>query len=126
MRLYSVHFHPRDSWRSERPPVLVKEGFSWPCLILGWIGLLFPRSWLAALLAGAVSLAMMALLRPVSGSWPIFAELHLLLGLFGNDLRRWELRLRDFSTGPLVAGRNADAALIRLLDLRPELLGGGA
>ena len=126
MRLYSAYFHPSDSTRAERPPVLVKEGISWPCLILGWIGLLLSGSWIAALLVGAASLVLTAIFRHVGGAWPLLAGLQLLLALFANDLRRWELRLRGFVVGPVVAGRDAEAALLRLLDIRPELIGGSA
>jgi hypothetical protein len=126
VRLYSTHFHPPGSGRAERPPVLVKEGISWPCLFLGWIGLLLAGSWVAALLVGAASIALLALLRHVSGSWPVLAGLQLLIALFANDLRRWELRLRGFVPGPVVGGRDFDAALLRLLDRRPDLVGGRA
>ncbi|WP_428395049.1 hypothetical protein [Lichenicoccus sp.] len=124
MRLYSTHF------RAQAAPVLVKEGFSWPCLFLGWIGLLLSASWIAGLLAGAVFLAFGGLLRPLHGMlhavWPVFAGLQVLLALFANDLRRWELGLRGFVAGPLVSGHDADAALVRLLDLRPDLYSGTA
>ena len=126
MRLYSAYFHPPGSAAASRCPVLVKEGVSWPCMFLGWVGLLFSGSWMAALLAGAVSFALVALLRHASGVWPIFAGLQILLAFFASDLRRWELRLRGFTPGPLVAGRDAGAALLRLLDRRPELVGGRA
>ena len=124
MKLYSAYFHPLDSTRADRPPILVKEGISWPCLFLGWIGLLFSGSWIAALLIGTVSLVLAAILRHVSGAGPLLAGLQLLLALFANDLRRWELRLRGFVAGPVVAGRDAETALLRLLDGRPELIGG--
>ena len=123
MRLYSAYFHPLDSTRADRPPVLVKEGISWPCLVFGWLGLLSSGSWVAALLAGAASLVIAAALRDVGGAWPLLAGLQLLLALFANDLRGWELRLRGFLPGPVVAGRNPEAALLRLLDARPELIG---
>ncbi len=123
MRLYSSHFRAASADR-ERPPLLVKEGLSWPCLLLGWIGLLLSGSWIAALLVAAASLLIALLLRHLAGGWPIAAGLQLLLGLFANDLRRWELGLRGFIAGPLVAGRDAEAALLRLLDRRPELVGG--
>ncbi len=122
MRLYSSHFRAEPADR-EQPPLLVKEGLSWPCLLLGWIGLLLSGSWIAALLVAAASLLTALLLHHLAGSWPIAAGLQLLLGLCGNDLRRWELGLRGFVAGPLVAGRDAEAALLRLLDGRPELLG---
>ncbi len=123
MRLYTAYFHPSDSTRAERPPVMIKEGISWPCLILGWIGLLLAGSWISALLVVAVSLVLWLAARHVSGLWPILGGLQLLLAFFANDLRRWELRLRGFIPGPVVAGPDPETALLRLLDRRPELLG---
>ena len=123
MRIFSAHFHARSSPRAEQPPVLVKEGFSWPCLFLGWIGLMLSGSWIAALLVAAVFLAVGLVLRPVVGGWPILAGMQLLLALFANDLRRWELGLRGFIPGSIVAGRDRAGALLRLLDRQPELLG---
>ena len=120
MRLYSTHF------RQGAVPLLVKEGFSWPCLFLGWIGLLLSASWITGLLAGAVFVALAGLLRPLHGIWPVFAGLQVLLALFANDLRRWELGLRGFVAGPLVSGYDADAALVRLLDQRSDLYAGTA
>ena len=111
MRLYSTHTRAPGA-----PPELIKEGFSWPCLVFGWLGLLLSGSWMAALLAGAVTLALIAVLLHLPGLWPIAAGSQVLLACFANDLRRWELRLRGFSPGPLVAGADADAAMLRLLD----------
>ncbi len=126
MRLYRPYLHPRDAERADRPPVLVKEGFSWPCLILGWVGLLLQGSWITGLLAGGSGLALAALLRPVGAGWIVLVVLHVLLAWFGNDLRGWELRLRGLLPGPLVGGRGAEDALLRLLDRRPELFGAAA
>ena len=123
MRLYSTHFHASDSMTPERPPLLVREGISWPCLVLGWMGLLLSGSWIAAFLIAAASVALGLALRPLTGGWPVLAGAQLLLALFANDLRRWELGLRGFIPGPIVSGRNPDAALLRLLDCRPDLLG---
>jgi hypothetical protein len=126
VKIYSAYFHPAHSMRTERPPVLVKEGISWSCLVLGWIGLLLRGSWIAAFLVAAASVVLAASAGRVAGLWPVLAGLQLLLALFAHDLCRWELRLRGFVPGPIVAGHNAEAALLRLLDCRPELIGGGA
>ncbi len=123
MKLYSAHFHADDSRKAGRPPVLIKEGLCWPCLLFGWVGLLLLGSWVPALLAGAVSVALAALLHGVTGGWPVFVGWRLLIVLFGNDWRRWELGLRGLRTGALVAGRDRDTALLRLLDRQPELIG---
>ena len=124
MKLYSSHFHPPDSPRAGAPPVLVREGIAWRCIVLGWLGLLF-GAWMPALLVGAVSLPALALTRHLPGHWVMLAGINVLVAFFANDLRRWDLRLRGFTVGPLVAGRDAGEALLRLLDHRPELLGGG-
>ena len=107
----------------DRPPVLVKEGFCWPCLFLGWIGLLALGSWIAALLAGAVGIALTVLLRDVSGAWPILLGWRIAIALFANDWRRLELGLRGLRPGALVAGGSREAALLRLLERQPELIG---
>ncbi len=118
-----MHFHPPGSPRAGRPPVLVKEGFSWPCLILGWVGLLWSGAWITTLLAGAISFVLAALLRHVEGGWPILVGWHVLLGLFAHDLHRLELSGRGLLPGPLVGGRDADSAMLRLLDRQPGLIG---
>ena len=120
MRLYSAHLHAPDSPRAGRTPVLVKEGFCWPCLFLGWIVLLLYRSWIAALLLGALSIVLALGLRGLPGAWAALLGWQLLIACFAHDLRRWELGLHGLQAGPLVAGPDRDAALLRLLDRRPE------
>jgi hypothetical protein len=44
-----------------------------------------------------------------------------LLGLSGRDLVRWSMGRRGYTLVNAVVARNADAALLRLLDARPEL-----
>lgn len=126
MRLYSTHFRPADPAApavSEKPPILVPEGFSVWGLILGWLALARPGSWLVAALAGLVTLLIGLLARYVPGAWTLLPGLHLAVGLFAHDWRRWELGLAGHVAGPIVAGPDGDTALLRLLDLRPELFG---
>ena len=126
MRLYSTHFPPPDPSRpaaSETPPLLVPDGFCWPGLILGWLALLRPGGWLGAALAGLVALLIGLLARHLPGVWALLPGLHLAVALFAHDWRRWELAQAGYVPGPLVAGRDAGAALLRLLDLRPDLFG---
>ena len=47
----------------------------------------------------------------------------LLLGLFGNDLRRWSLGLHRFHLAHVVAARDPEEAFLRLHTHRPDLLG---
>jgi Protein of unknown function (DUF2628) len=101
-------------------PVLVREGFSWGALIFGWLWLLLHRAWIPALLLLASGLAIGALtadgLRAV-----LLGGMIVLQGLFGNDLRRWSLERRGYRLEHVVAARDAEGALARLLQYRPEL-----
>jgi len=116
VKLYDSFFYPEGSRKAGQPPRLVKDGMCWPCLFLGWLGLLVLGSWLSALLAGTATLILLTLSAAVQPGWPILVGFNLLLALFGNDLRRWELGLRGLARGPVVAGTGRDAALLRLLD----------
>jgi hypothetical protein len=123
VRLYSTHFPPADPARAEQPPMLVPEGFSWWGLLIGWLVLLRPGSWLVAMLAGIATLLIGMLSQRFEAAWVLLPGLHLAVALFANDWRRWELGLAGMTPGPIVAGPDRDAALLRLLDLRPDLLG---
>ena len=123
MRLYSSHFHLPDPARPEQAPALVPEGFSWWGLLLGWIVLLRPGSWLVAMLAGTGTLLAVIAARYVPVCWVLLPGLNLAIALFALDWRRWELRRAGLVDGPIVAGADRDAALLRLLSQRPDLLG---
>ena len=116
MTTYTVHLHRRKS------PVLVPELFSWGALILGPLWLLLRGVWIAAVLSGAI--LFLACTVPPPALRPLLAVgVMVLLGLLGNDLRRWHLGFRRFRLDCVVAGRNRDEALYRLLSLRADLLG---
>ncbi len=99
---------------------LVREGFSWGALFFGWIWLLLHRAWLPALLllAGAI---VIILLTPAAARPLVAAGIAVLQGLLGNDLRRWSLERRGFAFAHVVAARDEDGALVRLLNRRPDL-----
>jgi len=100
--------------------VLVPEGFSFWALIFGPLWLLAHRAWIAALLVIAASIALTAVeSEPVRHALGFAAWL--LVGLSANDLRRWSLSRRGFTLAHVVAARDADGALLRLLDLHPDL-----
>ena len=124
MRLYSSHFAvaPPGAPAPDRRPVMVRDGFSWWGLILGWLVFLRPGSWLVAMLAGTASLLIGLAGVGVPGTWTLLPGLHLAIALFAADWRRWELGLAGLAAGPIVAAPDPDAALLRLLDLRPDLL----
>ena len=111
MRIYTAHLRPG------REPVLVREGFSWGAFLFGPLWLVAYRAWIAAaLVVAALLLAGSTAAGPVAG----FA-LFLLLGLFGNDIRRWSLGLGRFELAHVVAGRSREEALLRLLANRADL-----
>ena len=111
MRIYTAHL------RAGRGPVLVREGFSWGAFLFGPLWLAVKGAWVAAALAlAALVLAGTTPFGPVAG----FA-LFFLLGLFGNDFRRWSLRLGQFTLEQVVAGRSRDEAMLRLLSSRPDI-----
>ncbi len=114
MRLYTAHV------RQRQVPVLVREGFSWGALIFGPFWLFAHRAWLAG---GLVLLAGMSLAgAPQPGGVVLQFGLAWALGLFGNDLRRWTLTRRGYGFAQVVGGPDADAALARLLQHRPDLM----
>ena len=122
MRIWTAHLHPA------RPPVLVPEGWSWGAAAFGPFWLLAHRAWVpgALVLAGVVilNLAVPGALRPV-----LVLGFFLLLGLLGRDLLRWALDRRGYALQHVVAAPDGDAALLRLLDARGDLvpaLAGGA
>ena len=123
MRIWTAHLHPA------RPPVLVPEGWSWGAAAFGPFWLLAHRAWVpgALVLAAVVilNLAVPGALRPV-----LVLGFFLLLGLLGRDLLRWALDRRGYAMQHVVAAPDGDAALLRLLDARGDLVsalaGGGA
>ena len=116
MKVYTAHTHTR------RPPVLVREAFSWGALFFGPLWLAWHRAWIAAALAAALVAIACTLAPPLLRPALAFG-LFLLLGLFGNDLRRWSLGLRRFQLAHVVAARDPEEAFLRLHAHRPDLLG---
>jgi len=114
MRIYTAHVMAR------RSPVLLKEGFSWGAFLFGWIWLLLHRAWIPSVLALAAGVLIGAL---TSAGARVLLEigLALLLGLNGRDLVRWSLARRGYTLAHVLAARDADSALARLLTGRPDL-----
>jgi hypothetical protein len=115
MRLYTVQTRPG------RPPALVREGFSWLALLFGPFWLLAHRAWIAGVLALCVGAAV-TLLVPAAQAGAVDLVLAWVLGVFGNDLRRWSLARAGYELATVVAARDEDEALARLLDRRPDLV----
>ncbi len=108
--------------RSGAAPVLVREGFSWGALCLGPIWLALHRAWIAAVLTLAATI-LVIVLASGGATAALLTALIVLLGLSGNDLRRWSLDRRGFLLAQVVVARDELEALGRLLDRRPDLRG---
>jgi len=111
--------------RPEQPPVLVREGWSWAGFFFGPVWLLSRGSWITALLEIAALVILVAALPP----WlrlPALLGLGWFNGLLGRDLDRWSLARRGYALDHVVLAPDRDAALLRLLAARPDLLGSPA
>lgn len=116
MRFWTAHI------RTGTAPVLVREGFSWGALLFGPLWLAVHRAWIAAVLTLAASV-LIVVLAPGDAATALLTALILLLGLSGNDLRRWSLDHRGYLLAQVVVARDELEALGRLLDRRPDLGG---
>lgn len=114
MKSWTVHLHP------DRPPELLREGFSWGAFFYGPLWLAAHRAWTAAALALAGFLFLALLVHGLTLPVLWLAEAWL-LGLWGNDLCRLSLSARGFSLAHVIAARDADGAFSRLLAVRPDL-----
>lgn len=124
MRVYTVHLR-RFGLDPERDLVLVKEGFSWPALVFSVLWALWHRMWVAAAALVAVNAVLFGATHWIgldaAGQLAIDVAVALIVGLVGNDLRRWSLGRAGYVEVDVVAGRNAEAAEQRFLDLDPDL-----
>lgn len=118
MRIYTAHLRPG------RMPLLLREGFSVGAFLFGPLWLFAHRAWLPGILALVVLVGLFAL----SAAWPgaalppvLLLAYALLMGLEGRDLCRWSLGRRGFSPSYVVAARNAEAGLARLVERDPTL-----
>jgi hypothetical protein len=106
--------------KANAEPVLVREGFAWGALILGPLWLAAHRAWIAAAISLAVYV-LIAALAPQPAGGILAAAVALILGLTGNDLRRWALENRGYLLVHVLSAGNRDDAFTRLLTYRPDL-----
>jgi hypothetical protein len=106
--------------RSQTPPVLLPEAFSWGAAIFGPLWLLAHRAWIPAVLLLCAGVAVSAAV-PEPATTVLGLGLAWLTGLFGRDLCRWSLERRGFRLARVVAAGSEDEALARLLDHQPDL-----
>jgi hypothetical protein len=108
--------------RQGAPPVLVREGFSWGALLFGPLWLAAHRAWIPAVLTVVASL-LIAFLATEGIAVVLMAGVIVLLGLSGQDLRRWSLDHRGYLLAQVIAAHNELGALERLLTRRPDVAG---
>ena len=114
MRTWTVHLKP------DAQPVLVREGWSWGAFLFGPFWLLFQRAWLPGGAVLALTLILAAAARQPTQALQSLA-LGVLLGLLGRDLVRWSLQRRGYRLAHVLAARDEEGALGRLLAVRTDL-----
>lgn len=124
MRVWTVHLPPATEEgagrRRPREPVLVREAFSWGAFLFGPIWLAAHRLWLAASLWFAATLALLLLVP--AGAAVLLPAAQFLLGCHARDLQRRGLARRGYAPAHVVvAERDEERALARLLAARPDL-----
>jgi hypothetical protein len=108
--------------RAGATPILVREGFSWGALLFGPVWFAVHRAWIAAALALAAFVLLAVLTRDGIMAASL-AALAILLGLSGQDIRRWTLDHSGYLLAQVVAARRELEALEKLLERRPDLRG---
>lgn len=114
MKSYTAHLKP------DCPPVLLLEGWSWGAAAFGPFWLLWHHAWVPAVLFGAAVMLVLVLLPPGLGA--VFGlAFGVLAGLLGRDAVRWSLERRGYLLTHVLAARDVDSALARLLHARADL-----
>jgi len=116
VKIYTTHMRP------DRAPVLLREGFSWAAFAFGVFYFLLHRAWNALVVNLAALVLCVIAARECHSAAPLLGLL-VLQGVLGRDLLRWGLSMHGFVPGPIVAARDADSALARLIDQRVDILG---
>ena len=114
MTFYSTHL------KAHEEPVLVPECFSWGALFFGPIWLAAYRAWIAAILSFVAGLLIVELTHGLA-QFVLMTGLALILGLTGQDLRRWSLERGGYLLVHVSSGRDEIEAMQHLLHHRPDL-----
>jgi hypothetical protein len=122
MAVYTVHAPPLRASRASVQPeqfVFVRDGFSFPALVLGGLWMLRYRMWLVLLGYVVVAIALgLVLSRYGSPSvgLVVWALMALLIGFEAPTLRRFTLSRRGYRAVGLVVGDDLDIAERRFFD----------
>jgi hypothetical protein len=118
MKFYTVHL------RRDEEPVLIREGFSWGAAIFGPLWLFVHGAWVAGFLVLVVDALIGLVDQLIPGPLGVIGGFMSawVLGLFGQDLRRWNLGLNGHTEPHVIVARDIASAEARLLGARPELM----
>ena len=115
MNVYTAHL------RVDSLPILVREGWSWGAAVFGPFWLLAKRAWIPAIVLFALTLAAVRIAPGLSGVLAL--GFGVLTGVLGQDAVRWTLARRGYVMATVLAARDEDSALVRLLSARPDIAG---
>ena len=122
MTLYSVYEPPgeaRDPEERAEALVFVKEGFSWPALLVPGLWLLYQRMWLELVLFVALFAVLGWVFDPSDQGQTLFGCLSVaIIALFAfeaNDLRGASLERRGYRQTGTAIGAGRDAAELAFL-----------
>ncbi len=125
-RVWTVHLPPGagpasvpHTAKPAAPPVLLREGWSFWALVFGPLWLLRHGCWIAGL--SGILVLMVAAVLPAPWGFALPAALHVGLCLHGQDARRWTLARRGWRLAHVVAARDEEGAVFRLLGAEPRL-----
>ena len=114
MKSYTAHLKPGHA------PVLVREGFSLGAFLFGPFWLLRHRAWIPGILL-LVALVVLRAAFPTGVVAIVGLGIAAIIGLVGQDLRRWSLERRGYTMAHVLAARDGETALGRLLTFRPDV-----
>jgi len=119
MKIFTIHLR-RDGLDPDRDIAVIKEGFSWPAFFFGIFWAFWNRLWLAGALlltaTVAVQMVSQSMIAGGFGQSAVTIGLAVVVGLIGNDIRRWALDRADFRFAGIASGPNADEALRRYIE----------
>jgi hypothetical protein len=110
MAFYTVLARPASSADADDPSrfVLVKEGFSWPALVLPELWLIVRALWSPLILYVAAALILVVVNQRYGGglAFPLLFLVRWFLGLEGNGIRRATLERRGYAFLGVIEARN--------------------
>ena len=114
MTIFTVHAPPGVEAAALDPAalVVVKEGFSWPALLIPPVWLVWHRQWLVLLIwiVAGVVLSILSGLAGTDASTVVMLLFAFWFALEANGLRRWTLERRGYALLGVVEGRSLEEA----------------